>query len=116
MWTVNNGSCGSAQTSDIMRVYVHNASIAGADAGADQSLCTENGSTVMTAVAPPVPATGEWMLISGTGTIQDPMDPTTAVTGLQVGQNIFQWTLNNGPCGSSTDQMSIFIYDPNHPP
>ena len=35
-----------------------------------------------------------------------------------MGQNIFQWTVNNGPCanGLTTDQMSFFIFDPSNPP
>ncbi len=63
------------------------------------------------------PAVGTWTLVSGTGTFANANSPTTSVTGLGVGQNIFQWTVNNGPCanGITTDQMSFFVYDPNNP-
>ena len=115
LWTVNNGSCGNGITSDLVRVYVHNASIPPADAGDDISLCEESGTTSMAAIEPPVPATGTWTLVSGTGTIEDPDDPQTNVTGLAIGHNILQWTQDNGPCGSTTDQVSIFVYDPEHP-
>lgn len=112
-WTVDNGACGGI-TSDIVRVFVHDASFPPAAAGPDQSLCTT--STSMAAGQLTVPATGQWSLISGAAQISDPFDPTTQITGLGVGQNIFQWTVDNGPCGLTTDQMSIFIYDPTNLP
>jgi gliding motility-associated-like protein len=116
-WTVSNGPCANSLTSDIVRILVFDAGTPVADAGPDQSLCTTNGSTVMAGSSVASPATGQWVLVSGTGTLTDPASPTTAVTGLGVGQNIFQWTVNNGPCanGLTTDQMSIFVYDPNNP-
>jgi gliding motility-associated-like protein len=116
-WTVSNGPCANSLTSDIVRILVFDASTPAANAGPDVSLCTSNGSSVMAGSAVSSPATGQWVLVSGTGTITDPASPTTTVTGLGVGQNIFQWTVNNGPCanGITTDQMSIFVYDPNNP-
>ncbi|MCB0763521.1 MAG: hypothetical protein KDB84_02370, partial [Flavobacteriales bacterium] len=116
-WTVSNGPCPNGNTQDLVRVSVFDAATPVADAGPDQSLCTTNGTTTMAGSSFIVPATGQWTLVSGTGTIVDPGSPTTQITGLGVGQNIFQWTVNNGPCvnGITTDQMSIFVYDPNNP-
>jgi len=113
-WTVNNGPCPSGITFDIVRVQVYNAGNPNANAGPDQSLCTVSGSTTMAGSAIITPAVGSWTLVSGAGTITNINSPTTTVTGLAVGQNIFQWTVDNGPCvnGITTDQMSIFIYDP----
>ncbi len=116
-WTVDNGPCVNGITSDDVTVRVFDFSNPLANAGPDQSLCTTNGSTTMVGSSLTNPATGSWILVSGTGTIVTPTSPTTAVTGLAVGQNIFQWSVDNGPCtGITTDQMSIFIYDPNNPP
>jgi gliding motility-associated-like protein len=115
-WTVNNGPCPTGITTDDMTVRVFDFGNPVADAGPDISLCTTNGSVTMAGSNLISPATGQWTLVSGTGTITSPGSPTTTVTGLQVGQNIFQWTVSNGPCsGVTTDQMSIFIYDPNNP-
>ncbi len=112
-WTVTNGPCTNGVTSDVVRVLVFDNSNPAANAGPDQSLCTTNGTATMAGSTVTVPAAGQWTLVSGTGTITDPASPTTSVTGLGVGQNIFQWTVDNGPCGGiTTDQMSIFIYDP----
>lgn len=114
-WTVNNGACANGITSDIVRVFVHDATAPDADAGPDQSICSESGSTVMAGSIVSAPVSGQWTLVSGSGTIVSPTDPATAVTGLGVGHNILQWSIDNGPCGSSSDQVSIFVYDPNNP-
>lgn len=116
-WTVSNGPCPNGLSNDVVRILVFDTNNPNANAGADQSLCTTNGSTVMAGSAVTSPAVGTWTLVSGTGTIVAPGSPTTQITGLGVGQNIFQWTVDNGPCanGITTDQMSIFIYDPNNP-
>lgn len=115
-WTVNNGPCPSGITTDDVVVRVYDFGNPAADAGPDQSICTSNGSTTMAGSSIISPAVGTWTLVSGTGVITSPNNATTTITGLQVGQNIFQWTVDNGPCsGITTDQMSIFIYDPNNP-
>jgi gliding motility-associated-like protein len=115
-WTVDNGPCPNGVTTDDMIVRVYDFTNPPANAGPDVSLCTANGTVTMAGSSLTGPATGNWTLVSGTGTIANAGSPTTTVTGLQVGQNIFQWTVDNGPCsGLTTDQMSIFIYDPNNP-
>lgn len=116
-WTVSNGPCPNGITQDVVQIRVFDSGTPDANAGPDQSLCTTNGTTTMAGSAVASPSTGSWTLVSGTGTIVNPNSPTTQVTGLQVGQNIFQWTVDNGPCvnGITTDQMSIFVYDPNNP-
>jgi len=117
-WTVDNGPCPTGITSDDVIVRVFDNSLPPADAGPDQSLCTLDGTAMMAGSPVSSPATGQWTLVSGSATIVDPSDPNTMITGLGVGQHIFQWTVNNGPCtqGTTTDQMSIFVYDPNNPP
>ena len=62
------------------------------------------------------PATGQWTLISGTGSIADDADPNTEITGLSVGVNTFQWEVFNGACsGSTTDQVDIIVFDATMP-
>jgi gliding motility-associated-like protein len=51
---------------------------------------------------------GTWTLISGNGTFTDPSDPTTTVTNLSDGNNIFQWEISN-ECASSSDQVTIEV-------
>lgn len=117
-WTINNGPCPSGNSSDQVSVFVFDAANAVANAGPDQSLCSSTNSNTMAGSALIAPATGQWTLISGVGTITNPASPTTTVTGLGVGQNIFQWTVSNGTCANpiTLDQVSIFVYDQNNPP
>ncbi len=42
--------------------------------------------------------TGEWSLVSGSGLISDIHSPTTTVSGLEVGENIFRWKVVLGNC------------------
>jgi gliding motility-associated-like protein len=100
-WTISNGTCPSSSDDVIL---TRDAVPTIANAGLDQSVCSAtssfNGNT-------PVTGTGLWTLVSGTGTITNPTSPTSAVTGLSVGANVFQWTISNGTCASSSDQVTI---------
>ncbi|MBL0328733.1 MAG: gliding motility-associated C-terminal domain-containing protein [Bacteroidetes bacterium] len=73
-------------------------------AGLDQTVCATSATF---AGNPALAGTGTWTLISGAGTITTPSSPTSAVTGLGLGANVFQWTITNPPCGTSTDQVTI---------
>ena len=115
-WTVSNGPCESGLSFDEVIITVFDETNPIANAGPDQNLCTPNTTTTMAGSALIFPATGEWVRVSGSGNIADPTSPTTSVSGLAVGENVFQWTVHNGPCGPSTsDQMSIFVYDDENP-
>ena len=112
-WTVDNGPCANGLTTDQVSITVFDENTAGANAGPDQELCTPTSTTNLQGSAVAGPSTGSWTLISGTGTIADPNDPNTLVSGLSVGENIFEWAVDNGPCanGNTTDQVSIFVFD-----
>ena len=112
-WTITNGPCGPSVSADQVTVLVFDTTQADANAGADQSFCEPISSTGLAGNAPIFPATGTWQLISGTGVVSNPTLATSQVTGLSVGENIFEWTINNGPCPDAvtSDQVSIFIFD-----
>ncbi|MBK9287945.1 MAG: gliding motility-associated C-terminal domain-containing protein [Flavobacteriales bacterium] len=116
-WTVDNGPCTNGATTDQVSIFIFDDTNPAADAGADQELCTPNTGTSLSGSALIFPAVGTWTLINGTGTITDPNDPNTSVSGLSVGENIFEWAVDNGPCanGNTTDQVSIFVFDENNP-
>lgn len=69
------------------------------DAGSDQSL-KHIFETRLEAVLNSG-ETGEWSLVSGTGIIQNPASPTTLVSDLSEGENIFRWTVSKGECVAS---------------
>jgi large repetitive protein len=75
-----------------------------ADAGEDQSICETF--TTLTGNVPLVGA-GTWTVVSGSGIFADPNDPSTTVTGLSNGPNVFAWTIDNAPCAPSVDEVII---------
>jgi gliding motility-associated-like protein len=54
--------------------------------------------------------TGEWSLVSGSGKISDVNSPTTMITELSIGQNIFLWKVRSGNCEASA-KVKITVYD-----
>lgn len=74
------------------------------NAGADQTVCS---TTAMLAGNTPVNGTGTWTLISGIGTITSASSPTSGLTALAVGDNVFRWTILNGTCTPSSDDVTI---------
>jgi hypothetical protein len=75
-----------------------------ADAGPDQQTC-EIDNAVM-AATPPTSGTGLWHTLSGSGTFGSVNDPTSDITGLGIGENIFVWEITNGMC-VTTDTVVI---------
>jgi gliding motility-associated-like protein len=47
--------------------------------------------------------TGEWSLISGSGNISDIHSPTTRISELSIGENIFMWKVWKDNCEGSTE-------------
>ena len=99
-WTITSPGCNP--TSDEVQLVRNQPAIA--VAGADQSLCTDQTSLAATSSSS---GTGSWLLVSGSGTILNPNSPTTLVTGLGNGQNVFRWTVANPPCLPVSDDVVI---------
>ena len=110
-WTVDNGPCIQSPSSDTVSIFVFDQNNPIADAGADQSLCTPNTIADMAGSTVVFPASGQWTLVSGDGTITDPTSPTTTITDLGIGVNVFAWTVNNGPCtnGITSDEKYLAV-------
>ncbi|SHL77961.1 GEVED domain-containing protein [Flavobacterium xinjiangense] len=80
-----------------------------ANAGSDQPLGCGVTTTTLTGNAPSSAGLiGTWTLASGTATITTPSSPTSGVTGLaSSGTATLRWTINNGLCGTTTDDVII---------
>ncbi len=77
-----------------------------ANAGSDQTITADN--TVMAANSAGVGETGTWTVTSGTATISEVNNPTTAVTGIVTGQTTLRWTIVNDVAScSSFDEVII---------
>ncbi len=101
MWTISNPPC--ASTTDTVTI-INTGGPTTATAGPGQTVC---GSSATLAGNTPVAGTGAWTLVSGAGTITSPSSPTSGITGLGVGSNVFQWTISNPPCTPSTSTVTI---------
>ncbi|MBK8748610.1 MAG: T9SS type A sorting domain-containing protein [Saprospiraceae bacterium] len=94
------------EKSTSIEVMIEEADIA--NAGNDQLLCSENTFTMEG--NQPLSGEGLWTILSGSGTIENPANPTTLVTDLGIGENTFVWTITpiNG-CSESSDSVIITI-------
>ena len=103
-WTIVNGPC--TENTDQMTITVDELPTI-ANAGFDRQTCD----TLTNAIAnTPIVGTGMWSVLSGTATLATPDLPTTNVTGLIPGTvTTLQWTITNGSCPPSTDQMTISV-------
>ena len=73
-----------------------------ANAGADQLLCSDSFTL---AGNEPTIGVGTWTILSGTGSITDPSQHNTTITGV-IGTVELEWTISNGTC-SSSDVVSL---------
>lgn len=103
VWTISNGACLSS--TDTLVIY-NTANPSMANAGLDQEICSL--SSLFAAVSPTI-GTGLWTLLSGAGNIVSPTSPTSIVSNLSFGQNIFIWTTSNGICPSLFDSVIITV-------
>lgn len=103
-WVVSDGFCTDA---DQVTVIVDQPVTS--NAGPDQSICTNPGSTTMAATAPAT-GTGVWSTTSS-ASITTPSNRNTTVTGLTTpGAYVFVWTVTNGSC-VSRDTVIINAFD-----
>ena len=105
-WTISNGTC----TPSSNTVTITNSALpTTANAGPNQVNCgpisPATTETVTMAANTPSIGSGLWTKISGPGsqTITNPISPTTIISGLSVGVYVFNWTITNGACSSSSN-------------
>ena len=106
-WTITN-SC--ASSSDQVTIELEAAPTV-ANAGPDQTVC---GPATLAANAPVV-GTGQWTVISGTGgSFADDTNPATTFSGVGGSTYVLRWTITNGSCTATSDDVSI-TFDINTP-
>lgn len=103
-WTISFSNC--TPSSDNVQVTIYQNPTTAA-AGNDQVICTS--STTMAANTAAV-GTGAWTQVSGpAATITTPASPTTTITGLTPGIYVFRWTISNGACTATTDDVQVTV-------
>lgn len=101
-WTITNGTC-----SDFDEVTITvDGNPTSANAGPDQNIAT---SSATMAGNNPATGSGTWTYVSGPGgsSITTPTSPTTTITNLVNGTYVFRWTIANGTCTDSFDEVTI---------
>jgi large repetitive protein len=108
VWTISNGPCVS--TKDTVEINVTEVSTT-ANAGTDINSCI--GSTVILAGNTATVGSGVWTIVSGPAgaIITNSSQPNTSVTGMGVGTYVLRWTITNGNCPASSDDVQVIIYD-----
>src|SRR5207247_1779480 len=92
-WTIHNGTC-TDSSSDVTITRYQTPTTA--TAGTDQQMCETSTTTLAGNTA--TVGTGAWSLVSGSGTVTALSSPSSGVTGLGYGANVFRWTISNGTC------------------
>lgn len=106
-WTIVNGAC-PASTDDVEITVVAPPPIAAA--GPDQNVC---GTLAVLAANTPLAGTGQWSIVSGTGgSITSPGNATTAFSGTAGETYQLRWTISNGICTPTTDDITIVLIPP----
>ena len=101
-WTISNGVCPS--TSDNVTIQFTTPPTV-ATAGADQTLCS---TSAILAGNTPTTGTGQWTVVSGAGgSFLLNTNPTTTFSGTAGVTYVLQWTISNGVCTASSDQVTI---------
>ncbi|MFN8396637.1 MAG: hypothetical protein U0176_18575 [Bacteroidia bacterium] len=99
--TYTFGYCSTTQSITVFR----NPTVA--NAGPDQLSCS---ATATLAGNAPTYGSGAWSIVSGPGTVTTPSSPTSTVTGLVSGTpTTLRWTISNGPCTASSDDVIITV-------
>lgn len=99
---VTNTNNGCTATANV--IVERDSRLVEADAGDDQTSCTEDG---MLFAGQPAGATGRWTSLDDDG-IDLASDANTGVSGLEVGANQFTWTLSLPDCPNySTDTVTV---------
>lgn len=105
VWTVTNSLCPSSK--DTVSIFVLPDPTT-ANAGPDVTIF---GTSTNLNANTPVIGTGSWSLVSGSGIFANSTNPSTQVSGLSFGDNIFGWTISNGVCPNSYDEVIIHVND-----
>ncbi len=106
-WTISNGVCPPSVDQVLISNYE---SPSMSDAGTDQFWCDTTFIEAMSANNPAV-GSGMWSLVSGSATIDDPLDKGTGISDLIPGDTVvLAWTISNGSCPPSSDEVTIYNY------
>ena len=100
---------GGSTISDLVSIWCYNGAMPDANAGPDQLVTLWPGSVQLAGSSPIAPGACFWIMTSGSGTIADPTNAATTVGNLSAGTIVLEWSCDNGPCGPSSDFVTIDV-------
>ncbi|MEL7118847.1 MAG: choice-of-anchor Q domain-containing protein, partial [Bacteroidota bacterium] len=108
-WTISNGVC-TESTDEVEITFFDNPTTAAA--GANQNTCNNN-ITLAANAASGFQETGAWseILGDGNGVFDDETDPTTTFSGTGGVTYTLRWSISNGVCPLSSDDVEVTIID-----
>ncbi|MEM6271875.1 MAG: gliding motility-associated C-terminal domain-containing protein [Bacteroidota bacterium] len=114
IWDINYGGCPSAPDTVVISRW---ADPPPATVGPDQQLPCDLDSAFVFGNDPGpqmngLGGVGQWVLVSGQGSISTPNDTATWITALGYGDNVFAWQITNGPCMMTSAQVTLTRYAP----
>lgn len=89
-WTISTTGCAVYD-----EITIVNNKPSEANAGGDKILC---GDSIDLAASLPQEGTAVWTIQNGSAIIDDDLSPTTKVTDLGIGINVFRWTVTKNGC------------------
>lgn len=104
IWTVT-GTTGCTDSDTVLITF--NSQPAQPNAGEDMQVLHAN--QIQLNATPPLFGFGHWNLVDGFGLITDTLLYNTTITNLSQGDNIFRWTVENPPCPSKYDEVTITV-------
>ncbi|MDY0102091.1 MAG: hypothetical protein RBS07_04080, partial [Lentimicrobium sp.] len=106
-WTISSGTCTPSESTVTVTNY---ATPTTATAGADQTICGLTSTSL--GGNTPVNGTGAWSIVSGgTGTFSNNVSGSSTFTANAYGTYTLRWTISNGECTASSDDISVTYYE-----
>jgi gliding motility-associated-like protein len=102
-WTISNGVCPSSASS--FNVLIDEIP-SQANAGGDHIVCISDMDVHLNANVP-LSGSGIWTVVSGPAILNSAASPSSHISGFGAGENVFLWTISNGVCPSSSDDVII---------
>jgi CshA-type fibril repeat protein/VCBS repeat-containing protein len=106
-WTISSGSCTPSESTVVITNYALPTT---ATVGADQTICGLTSTSL--GGNTPTNGTGAWSIVSGgTGTFSNSAAGSSTFTADAYGTYVLSWTISNGTCDASSDDISVAYYE-----
>ncbi len=106
VWSVTDGV---TTTTDTVLIVAYDPSVTSVYTMGDTAITGPPFALMLFASPYSYPQFCNWSLVMGTATIWQPNAYTTYASDLGIGENVFEWYCNNGPCGVSIQQLAISV-------